>query len=148
MKKYLLALLLLAAPLAADSPWLLYGATVVSGGTNHDNPTPSVNGLVGEVTSLPYVVPSGYELVITNYGIEGGKTPQYAFIPWIGSGSFTQNSQGLFTCAAAYGSNLYTGMEWRIPEGTHVNFRVSNSSNDGIAYAFGWYAEGYLHEVD
>lgn len=148
MKKYLLALLIsISVPCMADTPWLLYGATVVAGGTNHDNPAPSVNGLVGEVTSLPYTVPYGYELVITNYGIEGGKTPQYAFIPWIGSGSFSSNSQGLFTCAAAYGSNFYNGMKWIIPEGTIVNFRVSNSGNDGIAYAFGWYAEGYLREA-
>lgn len=147
MKKYLFALFIFLSSYSfADIPWIVYGATIVYGGTNYDNPPCSVNGIVGEITILPYTVPNGYELVITNYGIEGGKTPQYALIPWIGNYPIT-NSKGLFTCAAAYGSNYYSGMKWIIPEGKKVNVRVSNSSDDGIAYAFGWYMEGYLREA-
>lgn len=149
MKKYFLAILLgLSHMVLAETPWIVYGATVVNGYTNVDNPPPSVNGLIGEVNSLPYTVPYGYELVITGYGIEGGKTPQYAFIPWMGTGGFTHNEQGLFTCAAAYGSNFYSNMNWIIPAGKILNVRVSNSGDDAIAYAFGWYMEGYLREVE
>lgn len=148
MKKYFLAILLgISHMVLAETPWIVYGATVVPGYTNIDNPAPSVNGLVGEVTHLPYIVPDGYELVITNYGIEGGKTPQYALIPWIGLPPVT-NPQGLFTCAAAFGSNFYSNMNWIIPAGKIVNVRVANSGNDAIAYAFGWYMEGYLREVE
>lgn len=127
---------------SAITPWILYGAAVVQPWTNLDNPQPSVNGLVGEVTELPYIVPEGYQLVITNYAIEGGKQPQYALIPWIGEPPVT-NNQGLMTCAAAYGSNHYSGMQWILPSGMKLNVRIANSG-DTFAYAYGWYLQGYL----
>lgn len=127
----------------AENNWIVYGATIVKPYSNIDNPQPNVNGLVGEVISLPYRVPDNKQLVITNYAIEGGKSPQYALIPWIGSQPIT-NDKCIMTCAAAYGSNLYNGMKWILPSGTILNVRISNSSNDGFAYAFGWYLEGYL----
>lgn len=131
----------------ATVPWIVYGATLVPGNSNLDNPVPSVNGLIGEVHSLPYTVPDGFQLVITTYAIEGGKTPQYAIIPWIGEFPII-NSKGLMTCAAAYGSNIYSNMNWTLPQGTKLNVRIANASNDGIAYAFGWYMEGYLRAND
>ncbi len=146
MKFLLSVFILISFSCFADEPWICYGATVVSGNSNSDNPSCSVNGLVGEVSSLPYTVPTGYELVITNYGIEGGKTPQYALIPWIGTTPVT-NAKGLMTCAAAYGSNQYSNMEWILPEGKILNIRISNASNDGVTYAFGWYINGYLREA-
>ena len=131
--------------LAQMIPWLVYGATTVSPWTNVDNPQPNVNGLVGEVTSLPYTVPAGYNLVITNYGIEGGKAPQYALIPWVGEPPVT-NNQGLMTCAAAYGSNAYSGMTWILPSGMKLNARISNSG-DTDPYCYGWFLSGYLQPI-
>lgn len=142
MIKFLAFFLMLFSCVSAE-PWLVYGTTEVIPSTNVDNPLPSVNGLIGEIVHLPYIVPEGYHLVITAYAIEGGKTPQYALIPWIGNQP-VQNDQCLMTCAAAYGSNLYSGMEWIIPSGKILNIRISNSGEDGLIYAFGWYMQGYL----
>lgn len=148
MKKLFLFLFLsFSSTSFCETTWIVYGATVVPGAKNIDNPDPSANGIIGEVKELPYIVPEGKVLVITNYGIEGGKTPQYAIIPWIGEQP-VENGQGLFTCAAAYGSNYYSGMKWIIPEGVKLNVRISNSSDDYIAYAFGWYMQGYLIDKD
>lgn len=121
-------------------PVLAYGQSLVAPGTAVDNPAPCLNGLIGEI-SLPYVVPAGMTLVLTDYGIEGFPGGDMAIIPWIGNGPPT-TAQCLPTCRTI-DATLQITSAFHIPAGKVLNARlVYTGSVPGIITA--WWMRGYL----
>ncbi|MHC2241122.1 hypothetical protein [Bradyrhizobium elkanii] len=123
----------------AGSPWIVYGTTSVTGSTTAQNPTPNVNGLSGEVSSLPYTVPTGRTLVLTGWGGSASNAAGTVVVaPYIG-GSFTNASQ-LMSAGIWAGTNQ-TGGVWTIPAGKVVNVAVQNAQSTQV---INWFVMGYL----
>lgn len=134
---------------AIIKPFTIYGQQTWASTAVITNPTPSVNGLVGEITSLPYVVPAGYVLLITAYGIEanneGGTTNAAVIYPWLGN-TLTANSQQLMSLAASTTTNEGRGFRFYIPAGTkfNINLTITNPATGFSGIVLGWYVSGYL----
>lgn len=125
--------------------WIVYGQTTMATGSAIDNPTPNVNGLNGEVTSLPYIVPAGYNLVLTAWGFEGLAEEYGVCIPWIGKAPIS-NAKCLASVGPSSGSYYATGMRWSLPTGTILNIRLLNpTSENGIVCA--WMCQGQLEAI-
>lgn len=128
--------------------WIVYGATTIAAGGVVDNPTPNSNGVVGEVTSLPYTVPSGHTLTITSMQVEGpacdysSNSSQFGMGIWLGSAPCT-NSKWIASCTTTGGSNQNTNMNLELPAGTILNLRMMNNTSN--AWVDGWYVEGQLN---
>lgn len=137
----MLALLL---SLTLSTPWIIYGQTapICQGGIN--NPTPSTNGLTGEVTALPYTVPAGKELVIDAYGLEsyGNVAGGLVLVPYLGASPPTVNSAFLHSVYAFSESVETTGVEFHLPAGKVFNLLLM--SNECPAQVVGWYVKGHL----
>jgi hypothetical protein len=141
--KYILGLLLclLSWPVAA-APWVVYGQTsVVGAGANVNNPTPNVNGLNGEVTSLPYTVPVGKTLTISVVAMESyNATGTCSLIVYIGN-SFA-NGKIIALASASHGTRQTIGT-WVIPGGTQISAILIN--NEAATQVFGWGITGTLN---
>lgn len=125
------------------TPWLVYGQTVLPA-NNTDNPTPNVNGLIGEVASLPYTVPAGKVLVIERLTLESYQdTAILAMFLYFGSVTPVTNAM----CSATLGANGGTSqmtVGWHIPAGTVVNLRLQNVQPNHLGWTYGWSIEGRL----
>jgi hypothetical protein len=137
-----------------DEPWIVYGQTLVPTGTAVDNPTPSENGALGEVASLPFVVPQGKKLTIEAYGVEAyadeagmtGPDKGLVIVPWIGSelnaDPLQANRQCLMSCYSSSQSNEILGARFTFPAGKVINVRIMCAENP--AQVVGWYMRGAL----
>lgn len=127
-------------------PWICYGQTLVPVNQAVDNPQANLAGCRGEV-ELPYVVPDGYELVISAYGIEsyaqeGGSADKgLVIVPWLGEETAT-NEKCLHSVYAQSSSNETIGVKFHIPAGKKVNARIMNA--EVYAQTVGWYISGEL----
>lgn len=143
---WLLAIVVASATpaLAQGAPWIVYGQTapVCQGGIN--NPKPNVNGLVGEVSALPYTVPTGKTLVITGYGLEAYANVPYGLVlaPYLGPTPPASNAAFLHSVYADNASNETVGVEFHLPAGTIFNLRLMSS--ECPAQVVGWYVKGRL----
>ena len=151
LKTILISLCLLCftcKPIYAD-PWIAYGTTVMASGTFLDNPTTSLNDVIGE-RSLPFVVPTGYQLTITYMEVEGNSCDyssnysQFGMSLWLGT-VYSSNDFGLLSCTSAGGSNQCNGFKIIIPAGKTVNIRCMN--NTPTMWAFGFCVQGTLDPV-
>jgi len=131
----------------ANIPWIVYGTTLVPAGNVIDNPIPNSNGVVGEIISLPYLVPEGYELVITNMQVEGPpydnsvSWSQFGMGVWLGTFPCT-NAKWIASCTTIGGSHQNNDMNIILKSGTILNIRLM--SNTQIGWIDGWYVQGYL----
>lgn len=129
-----------------QQPWTAYGqATSVPNGSIN-NPTANINGLRGEV-SLPYTVPEGMELHLTSYGGEAYAIPSTAaapqgivYVPFIGP--VCENATCLHSVYASQQSNEVTGVEFIVPAGKVLNYRIESSYSE--AFVVGWFMRGFL----
>lgn len=128
-----------------STPWIVYSQTTMPAQGSVNNPAPNVNGLNGEVTSLPYTVPTGYNLVLTGWGFEGLNTPFGVCIPWIGTGAVT-NAKCLASVGPSRASYYATGMIWSIPAGKVVNVYLLNGTNEANVVC-SWFVQGYLEPI-
>lgn len=120
--------------------WVVYGQSPVPPGAAVDNPAPNANGLIGEVIALPYTVPAGQVLYVTDYGIEGFPGGDMAIIPWIGIGPAT-NAKCLPTCRVIDETAQITS-EFLLAPGTILNVRlVYTGATPGVIT--GWWMHGY-----
>lgn len=128
-----------------SEPWVCYGQTQIQEGTLVDNPAPNRNGLCGEVTCLPYVVPDGKTLVLKYYGAEAYDFPgTVVMVPWIGCEAIS-NGACLPSAASKAGTGSVNG-EWHLPAGTVLNFRIMQAQDTpgDAPWVFGWGASGHL----
>lgn len=127
-----------------SEPWIVYGQTTATTAPI-DNPAPNSNGILGEVTSLPYTVPANKKLVLTAWGIEahGNVAGCMVLFPWIGTG--ITNAKCLHSCLADNAFNETLGAEYHIPAGKILNFRMLCTETPGNVV--GWYASGKLEDV-
>ena len=131
----------------ATIPWIVYGATLIQAGSAIDNPTPNSNGVIGEITYLPYIVPEGYELVITNMQVEGPPYDnsinwgQLGMGIWLGNLPCT-NEKWVVSCTTIGGSHQNNDMNIILKSGTILNIRLM--SNTRLGWVDGWYIQGYL----
>lgn len=129
--------------LQLSSPWTVYGQTmpICQGGIY--NPAPNVNGLIGEVTALPYTVPEGKTLVVTGYGLEayGNVSGGLVLVPFIGPVPPSPNAF-LHSVFSDNASNETLGVEFHIPAGKVFNLLLM--SNECPAQLVGWYVKGRL----
>lgn len=123
------------------SDWIVYGQTTMTAGGAIDNPTVNINGLNGEAT-LPYTVPTGYNLVLTGWGFEGLNSAFGVCIPWIGSSPPT-NGKCLASVGPAVASYYCTGMRWSIPAGKILNVRLLNGTTENNVVC-SWFVQGVL----
>jgi hypothetical protein len=135
-------------------PWSVMGQTTINAGVNTDNPTPSSNGLIGEVTALPYTVPAGKILLICSSHMEGNWTGMAAsnagtdahiggtLAIWVGA-SIVTNSQFILSNSCANVINETSGHRYYIPAAKIVNVRVTNTSTTN-GWVTGWGVFGYL----
>jgi hypothetical protein len=141
------ALLLLIAPSQVEAErieWIAYGQTLAQAQTGIDNPPAHHNGIIGEA-DLPYVVPEGYELHLTAWGVEAyDSSGTIVFAPWIGQTRAI--NKFLHSCAASTGSEECAGMLPILPAGTKLNGRLINGEN--ITAVYSWYMRGYLVAVE
>jgi hypothetical protein len=124
--------------------WIVYGQTSVPPGSILQSLSPEVNGLLGEVGSLPYVVPALSQLNLECWGISapdvGGTV---ALIPFIGP--VTSNVlKRLPSAVAKAGVGIIQG-NFILPAGTLLNFEIQNSQS--VASIFSWYASGTVTVV-
>ena len=133
-----------AAVAAQDAPWIVYGQTapICQGGIA--NPKPNVNGLIGEVTALPYTVPAGRTLVVRAYGLEAyGNVPGgLVLVPYLGATPPSGNNAFLHSVFSDNASNETLGVEYHIPAGKIFNLLLM--SNECPAQVVGWYVTGRL----
>ncbi|MCS3449540.1 hypothetical protein [Bradyrhizobium elkanii] len=123
------------------APWLVYGQTTVSASGTVTNPTPNVNGLTGEVSSLPYTVPAGKTLTVTVWGMESYNSTGVSILqPWIGAGPVT-NAKAIPPTQATQGTRQTTG-NFVFPAGTVLNINLTNTQ--ASSFVFGWFASGTL----
>ena len=130
--------------LQLSTPWIVYGQTapICQGGIN--NPAPSVNGLIGEVSALPYTVPEGKTLIVQAYGLEAyANVPAgLVLVPYIGVTPPVLNSQFLHSVYSDNDTNETVGVEFHIPAGKVFNLRLMSS--ECPAQIVGWYVKGVL----
>lgn len=108
-----------------------------------DNPTPNCNGLIGEVDTLPYIVPRGYILHLETWGVESyNHAGTIILVPWIGDGPVT-NEKCLPSAGARGGTKQLSG-NFQIPAGKIVNMRLLNSQHSGV---YAWFASGRLMTI-
>lgn len=145
------AILVLAPPAATptvenpmSAAWTAYGQTVVPPGVSLDNPTTNLAGVIGEVT-LPYTVPFGQILTLTNWGIEGRRSDFAAIFPWVGA-TLTSNGQTLPTVTAFTATNQLLGT-WALPANTLVNVRLVAGNQMVPGTVLGWWVQGSLRAV-
>lgn len=128
-------------PPMTAAPWLVYGQTTVSASGTVTNPTPNVNGLTGEVSSLPYTVPAGKTLTVTVWGMESYNSTGVSILqPWIGAGPVT-NAKAIPPTQATQGTRQTTG-NFVFPAGTVLNINLTNTQ--ASSFVFGWFASGTL----
>lgn len=128
----------------AQSDWIVYGQTPMALNSGIDNPSPNVNGLVGEQTVLPFTVPTGKQLVLTGWGFEGLRKSFGVCFPWIGTTRTKERC--LFSIGPNAGSYGLTGMKWIIPSDKIVNVRLINGTEiDNVVCA--WFVQGYLEDA-
>lgn len=123
--------------------WIVYGVFVLGAYENCDNPPANHVGIVGE-ESLPYVVPKGYNLVISSMGIEGPAPhdlEQVGMALWLGNMPCT-NDKSIMSCTTMGGSTQLINLAFIIPAGQTVNARMMNNTH--IPWANGWYIQGTL----
>jgi hypothetical protein len=125
-------------------PWLAYGAQVLPSGSLVDDPAPNVNGVVGEVTSLPYEVPSGHQLIVTSAGMSGNPAPQAGLVLWVGDGEAT-NAKTIPATDSAWSSAHAPALQTVLPAGMRLHVRLINSTVTSDTYA--WYVVGCLAPV-
>jgi len=135
---------------AHADPWVISGQTNVATGGSIDNPTPSAPGAIGQVTALPYVVPSGKQVCVRAYGMEGYDASGIAVLfMWAGNPNPVTGQwridHGLPSVAAKSGSQEITGLNFCFPAGTYLNVRLINGSSYGGVY--GWYVSGEITDV-
>ena len=160
MRLILASLMLLACNVArADScedygysvqkPWVVYGQTLINAYQSATNPSPNVNGILGEVPSLPYTVPEGSVLVLEALGIE----PLWgaAMMPFIGTtgataGNALATAQGQVVPSTSGVGNtqLWSGYKYMLPAGTVLNLFISTANAPSNGYIYGWYMGGKL----
>ncbi len=127
--------------------WIVYGTTTLAPGAVIDNPTPNVLGITEEVTSLPYTVPAGYNLTITDMQVEGpacnygSASSQFGMGIWLGPLPAT-NAKWVASCTTVGGSNQNVNMNVNLSSGTIFNIRLMN--NTSAAWVDGWYIQGVL----
>lgn len=134
------------------APWTAYGQCTTVPNGSVDNPTANLNGLRGEV-SLPYTVPAGKELWLTAYGGEAYNVPTTSsgapqgvvYVPYIGTTPPSSNNVFLHSVYASLRSNETTGVNFIIPAGKTLNYRVQSSYT--LAWVVGWYMRGTLRDV-
>ena len=130
--------------LQLSSPWIVYGQTapICQGGVT--NPKPNVNGLIGEVASLPYTVPVGKVLIVDAYGLEAyGNVPGgLVLVPYLGVTPPASNNAFLHSVFSDNASNEALGIEFRLPAGKILNLLLM--SNECPAQIVGWYVTGRL----
>lgn len=146
MKKIIFILLTLTSIkiYAHSQPWVVYGQTALKANSGINNPEPNINGLVGEQTFLPYVVPSGKQLRLTGWGFEGLKSAFGVTIPYIGTSHGKEYS--LPSVGPQIGSYYVTGFNFIIPAGKIVNVRLLNGSKqNNIVCA--WMVQGFLEDI-
>lgn len=150
---FLLFLLMSATASAqTSSPWILYGQTapICQGAIN--NPKPNVNGLIGEVVSLPYTVPDGKTLIVEAYGLEAyGNVPGgLVLAPYLGVTPPTTNSVFLHSVFSDNDTNEAVGAEFHLPTGTVFNVRLMSNEcwagqvSGTPGNVVGWYVKGRL----
>lgn len=133
---------LLVASTANAAEWIVYGQTSIPSQGSVNNPMPNAAGVVGEVVSLPYTVPAGFELRLMAYGIEAYNRPGTAVIfPWLGAAPAT-NAKALMSVGAHGITQEIIGAVFHLPAGTIVNFMLLNGQDATQVYA--WYAFGEL----
>lgn len=124
--------------------FLSYGQNALTANSALDNPTANLNGLVGEV-QLPYVVPTGKQLVLTGWGFEGLNKSFGVCIPWIGELPCT-NAKCLASVGPEMASYYVTGMRWVIPAGKKLNVRLLNGTTITNVVC-SWFVQGFLEDV-
>jgi hypothetical protein len=136
-------------------PWSVQGQTTINHGVNIDNPTPNGQGMIGELSSLPFTVPSGKVLLITSMYMEGnwngsaasnsGTDTHFSGVQaiWLGS-SVVSNSQFIVSNACANISNELRGLRFYIPAGKIVNVRITSALATVDNWVTGWGVWGYL----
>ncbi len=127
------------------TPFIVYGQTALPANGSLTNPPVNVNGLNGEITSLPYVVPCGYNLILTGWGFEGLKAPFGVCVPWIGTAPAT-NAKCLASIGTGPGSYYVTNMYWSIPAEKILNVLLINGTTQANVVC-AWFMQGYLEEV-
>lgn len=129
------------------TPWIVYGTVTLTSGQVVDNPIPNSNGIIGEQTILPYTVPEGYNLIITNMQVEGpacdysSNSSQFGMGIWLGTAPCT-NAKWVISCTTTGGSNTISNSNIILPAGTIFNLRMMN--NTSAAWVDGWVVQGYL----
>lgn len=126
---------------SAGMPWIVYGQTAIPINSSVTNPAPNVNGLLGEVAALPYVVPVGRQLILTAWGIEGNRDPFSVLFPWIGEPPAT-NAKALMSAGSMAGMGVLSGVRFVIPESKKVNVNLINGSAYPMVH--GWFVQGEL----
>jgi hypothetical protein len=140
-----------------NQDWVVYGQTAMPAAPNGGvtNPTPgtglgqglNINGLVGEVTSLPYTVPEGKQLVLEGWGFEGLNQPFGVCIPFIGDAPVT-NAKCLPSvgCGGSQASYYITGTRFTVPAGKKVGvFLLNGTTIHNVICA--WFVQGHLEDV-
>jgi hypothetical protein len=129
-------------------PWVAHAFTMFpADSVNITNPTPQTNGLVGEISSLPYTVPSSKKLVLNYLSIQGNTGA--AMFPWVGSGSFVANVViQTFTAPTVTTSGTLPGTrEWKpnfiFPAGVILNLTMEQFGQPANT-VYGWTMGGML----
>lgn len=145
MRNWIIGCLLLCANLNADPfDWVAYSAFQLTAGHLVDNPSLNNAGIEGEISSFPYTVPSGYNLIIDYIQVEGPDAPQFGMFVWLGEFPCT-NAKAIISCTTPGGSIQLHGMNIKIPEDTKVNIRCMN--NTLLNWIFGIYLQGHLEAI-
>ena len=136
------------------TPWVAYGQTAIGAGLMHLDPHPNKGPVVGAITAWPYVVPAGYNLTITGYGVEGNATGNTifpilgplpagaiigdsAYAPW-----WNQIAAAALYSVAGTHSKAEFGFQFQLPAGTEVHVGIINSSPYNLVH--GWFLQGEL----
>lgn len=135
---------------AHAEPWSVTGQTRHGGGI--DNPDTNVVGLLGEVENLPYQVPPGKTLVITQYGMEGHdgssmQNPLFVIFVWISDSPMPFATpqdrvvRALLSCLVRVGT-VTCPVEYHVPAGMWVNVRLLFPEANN--FMLGWAVFGHL----
>lgn len=140
------------------TPWICYGQTAIDPNSEVHDPTPNVNGLVGECVSLPYTVPIGKILVLKMFQME--QLWGAAILPWIGetmadfmaahclSTMIGATAEPNPLPAALFRANLhYDGFNYQIPAGKTLHIRLNSGYSPSTGWIYGWYVGGELQDA-